>query len=742
MGRLRENPDAVNLDDALGAVVGGKTAKVLMESLGIHTVRDLLSHYPRRYLNRGEMSDLGSLVAGEHVTVFAEVVSAMAVPMRQRKGYRIEVVVTDGTGLLSLVFFGPKWIADKFESGARGLFDGTVSVFNRTYQLTHPTRLMLAEGVDDADSQAQAKIFKYRMVPIYPATARISVWRIAQSVGLALDALSEVDDPLPEKIRVARDLMDYGQALDWIHRPPSEADALLARQRLKFDEAFILQLVLAQRRAQWRSLTAIPRTGTTRGVLADFDAVSPFALTAAQERVGGEISADLAAAHPMHRLLQGDVGSGKTLVALRAMLAVIEGGGQAALIAPTEVLAQQHAATLTSLLGSLGRAGMLDGADNAVGIELLTGSMSAAQRRDVLERIRGGSAGTAPADIVIGTHALFEPTVVFRELGLVVVDEQHRFGVEQRAALNRPLADGTRPHLLVMTATPIPRTVAMTSFGDLSVSVIDELPRGRQPISTHVIAETEQPRHVRRTWQRVREEVAAGNKAYVVCPRIGDGKSAGAEEAAESELVSVVEMSGQIIDSLLPDLRVGVLHGRLPADEKKEVMRRFALDSTSTEAFDVLVSTTVIEVGVDVPAATVMIIMDADRFGVSQLHQLRGRVGRGSAPSLCLMFTKAPADSPSRERLSAVAATTDGFELALLDLRNRREGDVLGVSQSGHRSSLRLLEVADDEDVIVDARQAVDEIVHHDPDLTSYPILRHIVDELRRDERADFLHKG
>jgi len=268
------------------------------------------------------------------------------------------------------------------------------------------------------------------------------------------------------------------------------------------------------------------------------------------------------------------------------------------------------------------------------------------------------------------------------------------------------------------------------------------LPHGRQPISTHVIAESEQPRHVRRAWQRVHEEVTAGNKAYVVCPRIGDGISAGAEEAAESELASVVEMSGQIIDFLLPDLRIGVLHGRLPADEKRDVMRRFALDSTATDALDVLVSTTVIEVGVDVPAATVMIIMDADRFGVSQLHQLRGRVGRGSAPSLCLMFTKAPADSPSRERLSAVAATTDGFELALLDLRNRREGDVLGVSQSGHRSSLRLLEVADDEDVIVDARQAVDEVVHTDPDLTSHPILRHIVDDLRRDERADFLHKG
>src|SRR5690606_28379388 len=483
------------------------------------------------------------------------------------------------------------------------------------------------------------------------------------------------------------------------------------------------------------------------GLLARFDAALPYQLTDGQRRVGEQIAAELARPHPMHRLLQGEVGSGKTLCALRAALQVVDAGGQAALLAPTEVLAAQHHRSLLDLLGPLGRAGELGAAETATRVTLLTGSLGAAARRRALAEAADGTAG-----IVVGTHALLHSGVDFRDLGLVVVDEQHRFGVEQRDAL-RAKADKP-PHVLVMTATPIPRTVAMTVYGDLEVSTLSQLPRGRSPIASHVVPAVEKPAYLERAWQRLREEVAKGHQAYVVCPRIGDeppgaeeadgdpgsgelGGPPGSGESGKRPPLAVLDVAPALAEGKLKGLRVGVLHGRLPAEEKDAVMRAFAAGD-----LDVLVATTVIEVGVDVPNATMMIVLDADRFGVSQLHQLRGRVGRGSAPGLCLLVTEAPEGTPARERLAAVASTVDGFRLAELDLEQRREGDVLGAAQSGRRSHLRLLSLLRDADLIREARVEALELVAADPELERHPALAASVAALVDEERAEYLEKG
>jgi ATP-dependent DNA helicase RecG len=750
----RKSPGSLQPQDSIDAVVGGKTAKALTASFGIKTVADLLSHYPRRYLETGEKSDLSALIPGDHVTVFATIESTTMRRMKERKGTIVEVVVTDGTGQLSLVFFSQAWREKQCQVGRRGLFEGTVGMYGRKRQLTHPRLLLLPDGVIDPDHDEAARFFTRRMVPIYPASQSVSSWRIAQAVTLVLDALGEVEDPLPEDIRTDQGIIGLRQAWEQIHRPMSEKETQQAVHRLRFDEAFGLQLVLAQRRREWSGFAARARSSMSGGILEQFDAKNPFELTGAQLRVGEEIAADLAAPHPMHRLLQGDVGSGKTLVALRAMLAVVAAGGQAALLAPTEVLAHQHWATILRLLGPLAETGMLGGVAGGTQVALLTGSMGARARREMLEKVSSGSAG-----IVVGTHALLQESVSFADLGLVVVDEQHRFGVEQRAALAKPLADGTRPHVLVMTATPIPRTVAMTVFGDLDVSVLDELPMGRQAIATHVVPVREKPTYLSRAWQRIEEEVAQGRKAYVVCPRIGDLSSSDSSQgqAMDEEFgddddtvdgerstpaASVIDVAAKLQESLLPHLRIGVMHGRLPAEEKDDVMRRFAAPMQDPDALDVLVSTTVIEVGVDVPAATVMVILDADRFGVSQIHQLRGRVGRGSDASLCLLVTGLPSGAPARDRLDAVASTSDGFALARMDLHTRREGDVLGTEQSGNRSSLRLLEVVRDEQVVADARVAAERVIEADPDLSDHRVLWHVVDRLTHDRRSEFLEKG
>ncbi|WP_028662578.1 ATP-dependent DNA helicase RecG, partial [Saccharomonospora iraqiensis] len=466
------------------------------------------------------------------------------------------------------------------------------------------------------------------------------------------------------------------------------------------------------------------------GGLADaFDARLPFALTPGQREVGEGIAADLAAEHPMNRLLQGEVGSGKTIVALRAMLQVVDAGRQAVLLAPTEVLAAQHARSLRDLLGGLARAGELDAAEQATRVTLLTGSMPAKPRKQALLEAASGEAG-----IVVGTHALLQEHVAFADLGFVVIDEQHRFGVEQRDALRTRGGNGTAPHVLVMTATPIPRTVAMTVYGDLETSSLRELPGGRRPISTSVVPAAEKPRWLERAWDRVREEAEAGNQVYVVCPRIGDEPPS---DKTERPPVAVLDLAPQLAEGPLAGLRIGVLHGRLPAEEKDAVMRSFAAGE-----LDVLVATTVIEVGVDVPAATVMVIMDADRFGVSQLHQLRGRVGRGTRPGLCLLVTEAVEGTSTRTRLEAVESTTDGFELSRIDLELRREGDILGAAQSGTRSGLRLLSLLRDEDVIARARGVAERLVADDPDLTGHPGLAAMVDGTLDADRLDYLEKS
>ncbi|MDX5563617.1 helicase-related protein [Streptomyces sp. ID05-04B] len=1016
------------LEEPLTSVLGPATAKVMAEHLGLHTVGDLLHHYPRRYEERGQLTHLADLPMDEHVTVVAQVADARlhsfaSAKAPRGKGQRLEVTITDGSGRVQLVFFGSGVHKPHKEllPGTRAMFAGKVSVFNRRLQLAHPAYELLR-----ADTEESVESWAGALIPLYPATAKLESWKIGKAVQTVLPSAQEAVDPLPESLREGRGLVSLPEALVKIHRPHTKADIAAARARLKWDEAFVLQVALARRRHADAQLPAAARRPAPDGLLTAFDARLPFTLTEGQRKVSKEIFDDLATEHPMHRLLQGEVGSGKaqpldslvltpagfrrmgdlavgdevvvpsgeiapvdgvfpqgerevwrlvlsdgvsvecddehlwivgtaaawrrgqapgvmttrqirqdlraadgtpkwylpaatpvdlggdatlpldpylfgsrpagsesprdpaapgspapgsgipaafrntsvknrvallqglldthgtvgadglsvtfragsrrladdvawivrslggrarlsssgegaevcltlpdahppfrlpgkaarlrphphddgdafrrgihaveyvgrkpvqcisvahpshayvtdhftvthnTMVALRAMLAVVDAGGQAAMLAPTEVLAQQHHRSVVEMMGDLAEGGMLGGSEQATKVVLLTGSMGAAARRRALLDLVTGEAG-----IVIGTHALIEDKVQFHDLGLVVVDEQHRFGVEQRDALR---GKGKQPpHLLVMTATPIPRTVAMTVFGDLETSVLDQLPAGRSPIASHVVPAADKPHFLARAWERVREEVAGGHQAYVVCPRIGDDeddpekagkakKKSAEDEAEKRPALAVLDVAEQLARGPLQGLRIEVLYGRMPPDDKDAVMRRFAAGD-----IDVLVATTVIEVGVNVPNATAMVIMDADRFGVSQLHQLRGRVGRGSAPGLCLLVSEMPEASPARQRLNAVAATLDGFELSRIDLEQRREGDVLGQAQSGVRSSLRVLTVIEDEEIIAEARREAVAVVDADPELTAYPGLRTALDALLDEEREQYLDKG
>ncbi|WP_443066247.1 ATP-dependent DNA helicase RecG [Streptomyces sp. NBC_01262] len=726
------------LDEPLKKSVGGRTATVLADHLDLHTVGDLLHHYPRRYAERGELTRLAELPLDEHVTVVAQVAKATKKTFNGGRGVRLEVVVTDGSGSLTLVFFGKGVYKPEHDliPGRRGMFAGKVSVFNHKLQLAHPEYKLL----DALDDEEAVDSFANQLIPLYPACKQIASWSIAQSVQTVLDSLggtgwAGVGEPLPPALREARGLIPLPEALEKVHRPRTKADLEDARDRLKWDEAYVLQVALARRRAADSALPAVPRVPAAQGLLTDFDARLPFTLTDGQRKVSAEIFDDLATDHPMHRLLQGEVGSGKTMVALRAMLAVVDAGGQAAMLAPTEVLAQQHHRSITEMMGDLAQGGMLGGAEHGTKVVLLTGSMGTAGRRQALLDLVTGEAG-----VVVGTHALIEDKVQFHDLGLVVVDEQHRFGVEQRDALR---GKGKQPpHLLVMTATPIPRTVAMTVFGDLETSVLDQLPAGRSPIATHVVPAADKPHFLARAWERVREEVEGGHQAYVVCPRIGDEEADAKKKTAEDEAerrppLAVLDIAEQLVKGPLAGLRIEALHGRMHPDAKDDVMTRFAAGEV-----DVLVATTVIEVGVNVPNATAMVIMDADRFGVSQLHQLRGRVGRGSAPGLCLLVSEMPEAAAARARLDAVAGTLDGFELSRIDLEQRREGDVLGQAQSGTRSSLRMLTVIDDEDVIAAAREEATALVAADPELAGHPDLRSALESLVDADREEYLDKG
>ncbi|MEU4409529.1 ATP-dependent DNA helicase RecG [Streptosporangium sp. NPDC023963] len=720
-----------SFDEPLAKALDPKTAKLLESVLDLRTVGDLLRHYPRRYAERGELTDLDDLRVDDHVTVVGEVTRAMRRPMRNKGGTWLEVEIVDGRGSkIYLSFFGKtSHIAEtRLKPGRRGMFAGKVGAFGqgekRKWQLSHPEFEMIEE------SETGAEEFAAALVPIYPAGKDVTPWAIRRALGVVLDTMGELDDSLPAELRARHRLPGLSEALLAIHRPRDHADVARARKRLRFDEAFLLQAVLLQRRMAAASWPATPRPAISGGLLADFDGRLPFELTEGQRDVGEEIAADLALPHPMHRLLQGEVGAGKTVVALRAMLQVVDAGGQAVLLAPTEVLAQQHHRSISAMLGDLAAGGMFGG----TAVALLTGSLGAAARRSAMLDAASGSAG-----IVVGTHAVLQERVQFADLGLVVVDEQHRFGVEQRDAL-REKAGGGRPHVLVMTATPIPRTVAMTVFGDLTVSTLSQLPSGRAPITTHVVPAAEKPHFLDRAWTRLREEIELGRQAYIVCPRIGDlegdeGDMSKADDERRPPL-AVLDVAETLAQGPLHGLRTGVLHGKLPPEEKDAVMRAFTRGE-----IDVLVATTVIEVGVDVPNSSVMVIMDADRFGVSQLHQLRGRVGRGGLPGLCLLVTDSPGGTPARARLDAVAATLDGFELSRVDLEQRREGDVLGVAQSGRRSSLKMLRLLRDEDVIHAARLDAETMLEADPELAGHPVLRAEIDRLLADERAEYLEK-
>ncbi|WEG07390.1 ATP-dependent DNA helicase RecG [Microbacterium horticulturae] len=696
----------VTLASRLDAALGGRTAGSLQRAFGMRTVGDLLAHYPRRYARRGELTPIDSLEVGDQVTIVAEVLGASERKMRQRRGSIVEVIITDGHGQMSLTFFNQAWRLAKLQRGVQGIFSGKVGEYRDGKQLTHPD-YVLFDDIDAARMNAEA--YANAPIPIYPATASVPSFTIQKSVDYLLDGLGPVDDPLPEDLRQRQGLLSAREALERIHRPDFEDQVPPAVRTLRMHEALVLQTALLQQRQFVRALSATSRPAGS--LLTTFDAALPFPRTPDQVAVGDQIGADLVGGWPMNRLVQGEVGSGKTLVALRAMLQVAESGGQSALIAPTEVLAAQHLRSITRMLGPELAPRLMP--------TLLTGQLTAAERRRAALRVASGQ-----ALIVVGTHALLSDSTSFADLGLVVVDEQHRFGVEQRETLR---AKGTSPHALVLTATPIPRTVAMTVFGDLDVSTIRTMPTGRAGVQTFVAPVAEKPGWFGRVWERVAEEVAGGHQAFVVCPAIDaeattakglDDADALVEEGTSTRVRWGVVQAEQLLAQhpSFSSIRVATLHGRMPGEEKDAIMRAYAAGE-----IDVLVATTVIEVGVDVPNASAMIILEADRFGVSQLHQLRGRVGRGSVPGVCLLVTEAAPGTPARERVDAVAATSDGFELAEEDLRLRGEGDVLGDAQSGVRSSLRLLRVVKDADVIALARQEGEAILDEDPALLRHP---------------------
>ena len=726
-----------SLDTRLQNILGDRTAQVLEKSFGMTTVNELLRHYPRRYVVRGELTDISKLLADDEVTILAQI---EAVNLRRANGKNIlEVVVTDGSANLSLTFFNQAWREKDLKAGRVGLFAGKVGVFKGKRQLSHPDYQLIPDG-DDVD--AAVAEFAGKFLPVYPATAKLPSWKVMQCVKLALDSLDELPDYLPAEIAEKYKYPNLKKAFADIHQPPDLDLAENARQRLTFDEALLLQLLLGQRRNEIVKLSTKSRTPNTPVLVAAFEERLPFKYTAGQVEVNAEIEKDLSNKYPMHRLLQGEVGSGKTVVALRAMLSVVDSSGQAALLAPTEVLAQQHFRTITKLLAELAQSGTLQGGAIGTQVELLTGSLPAASKKAIHAKLASGETG-----IVIGTHALISDGVAFDDLGLVVVDEQHRFGVEQRDALRMKAKQP--PHLLVMTATPIPRTVAMTIFGDLDISTLRELPSGRVAITTHLIPVLEKPHFLNRAWERVKEEAAKGHQIYIVAPRIANpnkklteremvaAQLLGEEYLDNEQMSAVEELAPELAKGALKGLKIAMLHGRQSSEVKEQTMSAFAKGE-----IDVLIATTVIEVGVDVANASMMVIMDADRFGVSQLHQLRGRVGRGSVPGLCLLVSNAQEDSQSMARLAAVAATLDGFELARLDLEQRKEGDVLGSSQSGGRSHLRLLRVLRDEDLIERAREAALKILATDPEINHFPQLKNEVEKLQSDEAARFMDKS
>ncbi|WP_270241129.1 ATP-dependent DNA helicase RecG [Kocuria marina] len=735
------------MDQPLTRYVPGKsprsTVSLLAKDLGITTVGQLLDHAPRRYIRRGKIQALTDLVAGERTSFVARVESTSTRRMRSDPRRSLtDVTVSDDSGAyLKITFFNAYSAQKDLPVGALALFTGKPEFYRGNLSMAGADYALV--DTPESVSRATSDTGELMPIPVYPESGKLTTPRIGKVVQqLLLTAdLDAIQDPLPPDVVAEQGLPEPGQAYRDLHVPETVAAYERARNRFRFQEAFVLQAELVRRRAEHAAHPVAPRPAREDGLLARFDASLPFALTPGQRAVGEEISREIAGTAPMNRLLQGDVGSGKTVVALRAMLQVVDHGGQAAMLAPTEVLAAQHHEKITVALGPLAMAGQLGGDPEATRVTLLTGSMSAPARRKALLDIASGAAG-----IVVGTHALIQDAVQFADLGLAVVDEQHRFGVEQRDALRDKA--GQAPHTLVMTATPIPRTVAMTVFGDLDVSTLRELPGGRQPIDTFVVGLAEHgPAWERRVWALAAEHVANGRQVYVVAPKIGDDAAVPAftslRESVEMQQEDPEPATVTWLTELVaarPELRgarVAVLHGRQDAQLKAHTMADFAAGN-----IDVLVSTTVIEVGVDVPNATLMIIADPERFGISQLHQLRGRIGRGEHAGTCLLVTRTPPDHPGRARLDAVAATTDGFELAEVDLSLRKEGDILGASQSGGRSGLRWISALRDEALVARARAAAETVVHDDPQLTEHPALRAAIARVLDEDRQAFLERG
>ncbi len=748
------------LDDRLDRVLGRKAAQQLGEHFGISTVDDLLRHYPRGY-NEGmtvRREDDEAPQAGEHITLVDLITDTDCGPMRQRanqknsgkKNYNNEwlrITLGHQRPPVTATFFHAKFLKKDLTEGTRVMLSGEVEFYKGRMQLTHPAFLILdptkprsvgtkslasiADTSKKIDGVLDLSAFERPYFPIYPACAKVQSWDIYACVRQVLDVLDPVADPIPESLLRQHNLMSEDEALRAIHLAETDAERRRARDRLTLDEAVGLQWALVQRRHGEQAESGPPAPRRTGGLMDALLGQLPFELTQGQREVLDELSAELTTTRPMNRLLQGEVGSGKTIVALMAMMQMIDAGYQCALMAPTEVLAAQHARSIREILGPLALGGQLGGIDGATRVALLTGSMSQAQKQEVRSQVTAGEAG-----IVIGTHALLQEAVEFNRLGMVVVDEQHRFGVEQRDRLRAKAPADITPHLLVMTATPIPRSLALTFYGDLQTSTLRELPRGRQPITTNTIFVAEHSTWIDRAWRRIIDEVRAGRQAYVVAPRIDETDDSGNAQGVPPA-ITVVQLFGRLRSRELAALRLGLMHGRLPADEKDAVMNAFRAGD-----IDVLVCTTVIEVGVDVPNATVMLVMDADRFGISQLHQLRGRIGRGAHPSLCLLHSRMASGSRAGERLTAVAGTLDGFKLADLDLAERREGDVLGRNQSGRAIGLKLLSLAEHRELLESAREFCEFVDAEDHHLTQHPGLATLAARFTDTDRIEYLDKS
>jgi len=737
----------VSLSDRLTYLVDAKSGRLLDELFGIRTVDDLLRHYPRGYTEGATQRGTGEQAPdeGQHITLVDTITDTESFPMKKdRKRWVHRIILGSGRSKVTATFFNANYIKKDLTKDTKVMLSGEVGYYRGAMQLTHPAFLILeapdgkthgtkslkkiADASHAVSSEEVTSAYEGRFFAIYPASAKMQSWDIFACVRQVLDVLDPVADPLPAELRDELGLIAEDEALRAIHLSENEHERRLARERLTFDEALGLQWALVARRHGELSESGPPAPPRSDGLAAQLLGRLPFQLTAGQREVLDVLSDGLAATRPMNRLLQGEVGSGKTIVAVLTMLQMVDAGYQCALLAPTEVLAAQHLQSVRDVLGPLAMGGQLGGADNATRVALLTGSMTAAQKKQIRAEVAGGQVG-----IVIGTHALLQDAMEFHNLGMVVVDEQHRFGVEQRDQLRAKARPGITPHLLVMTATPIPRTVALTVYGDLETSTLRELPRGRQPITTSVIFVEDKPAWLDRAWQRIIEEVADGRQVYVVAPRIDESDDADKQEGARPS-ATAEDLHARLRSKELANLRLGLMHGRLPADEKDAAMAAFRAGE-----IDVLVCTTVIEVGVDVPNATVMLVMDADRFGISQLHQLRGRIGRGEHPSLCLLASWVPPGSAAGRRLRAVAETMDGFALADLDLKERKEGDVLGRNQSGRAITLRLLSLADHGTFIEAARDFCVQAYAEDP---SNPELALTAARFTNTDRIEYLDKA